>query len=105
MDSSALGNLFRAPDIASKGSGGLCRRIAAQDAEEAGSRPYLKQGLVKPRRFFGLHVQKELVFPGAAMNRPAFDFQKIDAVVRKGPQRGQQRSRLVGEPQRERKFV
>ncbi len=41
---------------------------------------------------FGYHIEKELIHPGSAMNRAAFDLHQVDAVTGKGLEGSEERS-------------
>ena len=53
----------------------------------------------------GFEVEKELVFPGAAVNGTAFDFLEVDAVFGEGLERGEQGAGTVGEAHGDGHFV
>src|SRR6266567_9160629 len=52
----------------------------------------------------GFHVNEELIFPGAAVNGPAFDFEQIYSVFRKRLEGGGQRTWTMCEAHGERRF-
>lgn len=53
----------------------------------------------------GFNVDEELVFPGATVNGPTFDFEQIDTMFRKRFERGEERARTVREAHRYRHFA
>ena len=73
------------------GSGG----VAAEDAEFAGGAADFGQGLIEARDVGGFDVDEKLIFPGAAVNRAAFDLKEIDAMLCEGFERGEERAGAV----------
>src|SRR5258707_1825906 len=64
------------------------RSVAAEDMEKACSCFDLVQGLVEFGWAVTLYVQKELILPRAPVDGAAFNFQEVDAMIRKRLQRG-----------------
>jgi len=78
--------------------------VAAEDAEFAGGLAYFGQSTVQVGGVLGFHVNEELIFPGAAVNGPAFDFEQIYSVFRKRLEGGEQRTWTMCEAHGERRF-
>ena len=61
----------------------LRRRVQAENANFVGGFAYFAQGLFESCNNVCFHVDKELIFPRAAVNWAALDFQKVHAVAGK----------------------
>jgi hypothetical protein len=80
-------------------------RVAAQDTEFGGGVLDFGQGLLEVGVAIGFDVEEELVFPGAAVDGAAFDFQQVDGVAGERLERGQKRAGLMGEAHGDGHFV
>ena len=58
--------------------------VAAEDAEFTGGFADFREGLIEAGDVGGFDVDKKLILPRAAVNRAAFDLEKIDAVFCEG---------------------
>ena len=85
---------------------GCAARIRAEDAEH---RRELRQVRQRPRTreivARGRQIRVEEVLPLAAGNRPRFELRQIDAAQREHAERLEERARLVGEREDERRLV
>ena len=81
------------------------RHIAAEETELAGGVADFRKGLVEAGDIARFQINKKLVFPGAAVNRAAFDLEEIDAVFGERFKSGEERSGPVGEAQGEGDFA
>jgi len=79
--------------------------IEAEDAEVAGGLADLGKSGFELRRRVGFYVDEKLIFPGAAMNGTAFNFEEIDAEAAERFERGEQCAGAVGEAQGDGHFV
>jgi len=73
--------------------------IKAENTEKVRSAAnFFKSGVELVRRF-GYEIEEELIDPGCAVNRAAFDFHQIDAVAGERIERGEERAGLVRKAQ------
>ena len=79
--------------------------VAAEDAEFAGGGADCGESLIEASDIAGFDVDKKLVFPGAAVNGAAFDFEQIHTVSCEWLERGKERTRTVSEAHGQRNFA
>src|SRR5689334_21159720 len=79
--------------------------VAAEDAEFAGGFAYFREGLVQVGSIFCFQVNEELVFPGAAVNRAAFNLQQIYSMFCERLEGGKERTRPMREAHGEGSFA
>jgi len=79
--------------------------VEAEDAKFAGSVACSGEGGFELGRGVGFDVEEELVFPGAAVDGPAFDFLQVDAMFGERLERGEERARAVGKAHGDGHFV
>src|ERR1700739_1875951 len=89
----------------SNGGFGASGRIETEHAHEACLGTEFLQRRMQTCARVSLHVQEKLILPRAAVNGAALDFEKIDIVAGKRFQRREERTRFMGESQRQRKFL
>ena len=70
-------------------------RVKAEDAEKAGDAANFGESGIKLSGGFGHEIEEELINPGSAVNRAAFDFHQIDAVAGERLERGEERAGCV----------
>src|ERR1700756_4984451 len=97
--SSFCGNVDSIPFLARR------RDVPSEDAECAGGFAHFGEGLVEARGVFRLYVKEELVFPRAAVNRAALDFEQVHSVLRKRPERSKQGAGTMREAHGKRSFA
>ncbi len=66
------------------------RGVASEHAQFAGGFAHFGESVVEAGGLFGFQVNEELVFPGAAVNRAALDFEQVYSVLGKRPERSKQ---------------
>src|SRR6266699_3243734 len=66
------------------------RGVASEHAQFAGGFAHFGESVVEAGGLFGFQVNEELVFPGAAVNRPALDLEQVYSVLGKRPERSKQ---------------
>ncbi len=71
--------------------------VAAEDVEFAGGSADFGEGLIEAGDVGGFDVDEKLIFPGAAVNRAAFDLKEVDAMFCEGFEGGKERAGTVGE--------
>src|SRR6266566_2716805 len=59
------------------------RGVASEHAQFAGGFAHFGESVVEAGGLFGFQVNEELVFPGAAVNRAALDFEQVYSVLGK----------------------
>ncbi len=69
--------------------------VTAEDAELACGAADFGEGLIQTSGVVRFNINEELIFPGPAVDRPAFDLQKIHILFRKGRERGKERAGAV----------
>lgn len=79
--------------------------VAAEDAEFAGGGADFGKGLVEASDIGGFDVDEELVFPGTAVDRAAFDLQQIHTVFGERFEGGEKGARAVSEAHGQRDFA
>ena len=79
--------------------------IKTEDAKIASGLADFGQGGFELRGRVAFHIDEKLIFPGAAVNGAAFDFEKVDAEAAEGFQRGEQCTGAVGEAKGDGHFV
>ena len=81
------------------------RDVPPEDAECAGGFAHFGEGVVEACGVLRFYVKEELVFPGAAVNRAALDFEQVHSVLRKRPERSKQGAGTMREAHGERSFA
>jgi len=78
--------------------------IHAEDAKKVCCAAHFDKPGFEVGRRLGHEIEEELIGPGCAMNRAAFDFHQVDTVASERFQGGEQRARFVRNSERDRHF-
>jgi len=73
--------------------------VKAKNTEEVRSAANFFESGVELVRRFGYEIEEELIDPGRAVNRAAFDFHQIDGMACERLERGEERAGLVRKAQ------